>query len=376
MSFMKNRKIKHSLTLLILVSFAFACSDQFEEPASPTGTTLADLADANTDLDIFTAVMAKTNLINSLDNNNSGEYTVFAPHDSAFTAFFRSTLVKTIAYEEANVLTYIADTLSTSSAITIATLAARLNYHIVSSKIPSSTISVGNGFTTLNGARISLSKVGSSFYVNATAAKIAVADGSGANGTIHIINKVLTAVSTANVLAVTGLGLTVAYTTNPATIGGGSDVLTDATGTYNILAYALKRSGLATTLLPNSTPIPDFTLLAPTDDAFRAYLGDVAIGSLALENAAIQLLKAMPVADLKALLEYHIVSGRILTTDLTDGQTVNTLSTGKTLTVHKSGATVTITDGSATTVTDATVSSANVLTNAGVLHRLNAVLLP
>jgi transforming growth factor-beta-induced protein len=374
---MKNRIVYKAASVFLFVVVALGCSDQFDEPASPTGTTLAFIADGNVELDIFAAAMAKTNLLASLGNTNSGEYTVFAPHDSAFAAFFRSTLAKTAAYGEAQVLKYISDTLSATSALTIATLAARLNYHVVSSKIASSMITGGNGFTTLNGARLSLSKSGSNFYVNATAAKIVGADSEGANGTIHVINRVLTAVGTANVLAVAGLSLTVSYATNPPLIGGGSENGGDGNGNnYNILAYVLRRTSLATTLLPNATPLPDFTLFAPTDDAFRAYLGDAAAVTADLENAAIQTLKGKTIDELSNLLKYHIVSGRILSTDLAEGQIVNSLLGGKSFTVRKTGVNVSITDVSASTVNDAAVTSPNVLTNAGVLHRLNAVLLP
>jgi uncharacterized surface protein with fasciclin (FAS1) repeats len=367
-----NKQISALLLVITLVGL-LGCADDFVEIESPSGTTLADVADANADLDIFVAVMNKTNLLNSLDNNNSGQYTVFAPHDSAFAAFFRTSLSKTVAYGEAQVLTYISDTLSTTSAVTLATVASRLNYHIVSSKISSSAITVGNAFTTLNGARLSLSKSGTNVYLNATAAKVAAADADGANGTIHTINRVLSIPSTASIVAALGMG--VSYNTNPATITGGSETGGDDTGTdYDILAYALRRTRLAEVLLPNSSPLPDYTVFAPTDDAFRSYLGDNTAASAVQENAAIQLVKALDLTTLSNLLKYHVVPGRNLSTDLTNAQVVATALTGKSITINKS-ATITITDGNGTSA-DATVSQANNLTNAGVFHRVNAVLQP
>jgi uncharacterized surface protein with fasciclin (FAS1) repeats len=136
----------------------------------------------------------------------------------------------------------------------------------------------------------------------------------------------------------------------------------------------MRITGLATTILPNQSPLPDYSVFAPTDNAFRAYFGDMTAASAVQENAAIQLVKAMDLTALTNLLKYHIVSGRLLSTDLSNAQVVSTLLTGKSITINKS-ASITITDLNGTSV-DATVSSANLLTNAGVYHQIGAVLLP
>jgi uncharacterized surface protein with fasciclin (FAS1) repeats len=386
MSLMKNRKINIYLSLLILVVLSFACSDQFEEPSSPTGTTLADLAEANADLDIFSAAMAKTNLLNSLDNLNSGEYTVFAPHDSAFLAYFKTiaTIPNIATYTEDSVVKFI-DKMTTTSALTIGNLAARLNYYVVSSRIGGI---LPITFSTLSGQRLSLSSLTTfgpfvyinaninpnGTYSNASGAKILSSE-MGALGIIYTVNKVFSGPSSVNLPSTLSLftpALTVSYAVNPALIGGGSETGGDATGTdYDILAYALRKTGLATTLLPNVSPLPEFTLFAPTDDAFRAYLGDLAPSTIDLENAAIQLLKARPVDELTSMIKYHIVSGRRLSTDLMDGHILTSLSLDKPFSVNKTGGTLTITDSMGGT---ATITSANVLTNAGVLHRLDRVL--
>jgi transforming growth factor-beta-induced protein len=375
---MKNKLLINGVALLLLAVMGISCTDDFEAPATPTGSTIIDVAKATGNLDIFAAAAAKTNLANSLSNLNSGSYTVFAPHDSAFLAFFKTQAITNVAtWGEAEALAYIRNEMNTSSAVSISTLAGRLNYHIVSSAIPSSAITTGNAFTTINGARLSASHTGAYYYLNANTAgngsKILTRDLSAANGTIHVVNRVLTAVGTASVVSALGLG--VSYATNPATVTGGSETGGDATGTdYDILAYALRITGLAPTLLPNQAPLPDYTLFAPTDNAFRTYLGDVTAASAIQENAAIQLLKAMDITTLTNLLKYHIVTGRILSTDLSNAQVVSTLNTGKSFTVNKSG-TVTITDLNGTSV-DATVSSANLLTNAGVYHQISVVLQP
>jgi uncharacterized surface protein with fasciclin (FAS1) repeats len=189
---MKNKLIITGLVLLAIISVSISCSDQFEEPETPAGATVFDVADSNQELDIFTAAIVKTNLAKSLDNLNSGEYTVFAPHDSAFIAYFKTLAITNVAsFQEADVINYIRNEMTTTSILTIAVLASRLNYHIISSKIASSTISSGNTFTTLNGARLSASHTGAYYYLNANTngngSKILTPDLSASNGNIHIV---------------------------------------------------------------------------------------------------------------------------------------------------------------------------------------------
>jgi uncharacterized surface protein with fasciclin (FAS1) repeats len=67
-----------------------------------------------------------------------------------------------------------------------------------------------------------------------------------------------------------------------------------------------------------------------------------------------------------------VVSGEVLSSDLTDGQVINTVQ-GGTLTVNISGGTVTLTDAAGQT---ATVTTADVAASNGVIHVIDTVLLP
>ena len=75
-------------------------------------------------------------------------------------------------------------------------------------------------------------------------------------------------------------------------------------------------------------------------------------------------------ATLANIVNYHLVKGRIVSTDLADGQVVTTQLTGKTFKVNRSTS-FTLTDGKNGV---STVTSADNLTNAGVLHQINKVL--
>ncbi len=70
-------------------------------------------------------------------------------------------------------------------------------------------------------------------------------------------------------------------------------------------------------------------------------------------------------------MKYHIAAGRVLSTDLSAGQDVNALLTGKNFTVNAVSPSIVLEGDVAGT---ATVTTGNILTNAGVVHRLNSVL--
>lgn len=368
--------------MLALGAGVAGCSEEFESPNSPSGETIIDVIDANTDLDITAAALVKTGLSASLDNFNSGAYTVFAPHDSAFVAYVKAALAKPDPYTEDSVLVFINTklTATTTGAITLANLTSRLNYHIVSSNISSSMITGKQVFNSLSGGRISLSKQGTTVLINANVAgtgagngaKVRTVDAVAANGVVHTINKVLTPVTTANVG--TTLGVSVSYTTAVPVITANAPDAVDTD--YDLFSIALRKTGLAMLILPNATPAPDFTVFAPRDLPFRTYLTTLS-GGVTNEATAQTYINGLTGSDSTALgnlVKYHLVQGRVLTTDLTNSQVVPSLLTGKSFTVNVAG-TITVTDLNAGSP-NATIVGPNILTNAGVVHGLDNVLLP
>jgi len=100
-----------------------------------------------------------------------------------------------------------------------------------------------------------------------------------------------------------------------------------------------------------------FTVFAPTDTAFEAALK--ALGLTADE------LLAKP--ELGDILKYHVAGGKVMSTDLSNGMKVTTLQ----------GAELTMTiDGKTVKVNDATVTTADLECSNGVIHVIDAVLLP
>lgn len=387
---MKNLNITRRMLLVGVFALTLgSCKDDFTSPTGLTGKTIAATMAADPNFTLWNAVLNRVGLYASLNNNNSGLYTIFAPSDPAMTTYLAATYAAqlTLPVTETSLLAFM-DGLTTTSNPTLAsfvsTLVPVVNYHMVSSKLTSSMITGTQTFSTLNGARLSVSKVGSAVILNGNSATngatVTAVDLLGSNGVAHTIDRVMAVPGTATVL--TPLGLTISYNTNPPTVTGGTT--SDATDTdFDLLAALIRYTGTTPTILPNTSPLPDFTIFQPNDGQIRAYM--VAIdGTLTTEALCYAYIAALTpttatsptLADLTALVQYHVVPGRYLAQDLTDGLVLKTLLTGKDLTAGVAPgppAIYTIKDAN-TGVTDPTVTSANILTNSGVLHTINGVL--
>ena len=99
-----------------------------------------------------------------------------------------------------------------------------------------------------------------------------------------------------------------------------------------------------------------FTVFAPTDAAFAA-----------LPSGTIETLLADPTGTLAQILLYHVVGAQALSTDLSDGQTITTLL----------GEDITVTiDTNGVMINNAMVVVADILADNGVVHVIDAVLIP
>lgn len=126
-----------------------------------------------------------------------------------------------------------------------------------------------------------------------------------------------------------------------------------AAGSFKTLVAAVKAAGLVETL---KGPGP-FTVFAPTDAAFAKLPPGTVEG----------LLKPEGLDKLKAILTYHVVSGKVLAAD------VVTLRSAKTV----QGADVPISvEGSVVKVGGATVTKTDILTTNGVIHVIDTVITP
>lgn len=123
-------------------------------------------------------------------------------------------------------------------------------------------------------------------------------------------------------------------------------------GNFTTLVAAVKAADLVETLKGTGP----FTVFAPTDEAFAALPAGTVEDLLKPENKA----------KLAAVLTYHVVSGKVMSTDLSDGMTPATVN----------GETVMVRTGQGVKVNDATVATADIATDNGVIHAIDAVLMP
>ncbi|MFT6971438.1 MAG: putative surface protein with fasciclin (FAS1) repeats [Roseivirga sp.] len=124
------------------------------------------------------------------------------------------------------------------------------------------------------------------------------------------------------------------------------------TEALSTLVAAVKAAGLVETLQGEGP----FTVFAPTNEAFAA-LPAGTLESLLLPENKDQLI---------AILTYHVVSGKVMSTDLSDGMKAATVN----------GAEITITTADGAKVNGASVVIADVEASNGVVHVINTVILP
>ena len=256
--------------------------------------------------DSLVAALSHAGLVSALQAD--GPFTVFAPTDDAFAA--AGIDLSTFDTDEEN-----------------ATLSDILLYHVVAGTVASSDVTDGMSAEALNGDALSFTVADDSVMVND--ATVTSADVMASNGIIHVIDKVLMP---------------------PADLG---DIPTVAQGTgiHTSLVSAVVQAELLTTLQGDGP----FTVFAPTDDAFAAAGIDLA----ALDNEEGK-------ATLTDILLYHVVSGAVPSSAVTDGMSAAAVN----------GDDLSFAVGEGVMVNDANVVLADVPASNGVIHVIDKVLMP
>nr|WP_223270418.1 fasciclin domain-containing protein [Colwellia sp. C1TZA3] len=124
-------------------------------------------------------------------------------------------------------------------------------------------------------------------------------------------------------------------------------------GSFNTLVAAIKAAGLVDTLKGKGP----FTVFAPTDEAFAKLP----------EGTVEMLLKPENKAKLASILTYHVVSGKVMSTDVVKIDSAATIQ-GQMLMVK-------VVDGNVM-INQATVIMADVKASNGVIHVIDTVLMP
>jgi transforming growth factor-beta-induced protein len=279
--------------------------------------TVVEVPLFSNDFTILVGAVRKAGLFDALIDSDA--LTVFAPTNAAF---------------EAAGITNLDD-------FTADQLAEVLLYHVVGSIVKSTDLpGVENGVVqtlkTEGFGKFYLS-LGSNVYINGSSMVTAV-DIEKQNGVIHVIDEVLLPPSQ----TVVEIAAALAGAAEPqftALVG----ILTDASQA-DILAALSDAQG-------------NFTVFAPTDEAFAA-IADVTA--------------TLTPAQISQVLLYHVVPGRVFSTDLSDGLEPTTLK-DETIVFNVGESGVSINDKAGNTVN---VVATDVLGTNGVIHVIDKVLIP
>lgn len=302
------------IAFIALSTFSSCKKDDNNLPATPG--TITDVVSANSQFSVLKAAVVKAGLATTL--SSTGPFTVFAPSDAAFNA--------------AGI------TMNTVSTLSADQLKAILLYHTLPATVKAADVPAGPNavVTTAGGDAVYVTSNSKGVFVNGV--PVVKADIAASNGVIHSLGGVLMP---------------------PA---GNIVEVAQADTTFSYLVAAVLRAGQGTTNVAQVlTGAGPYTVFAPTNNAFRA-AGFATIADI--NNADPN--------TLAGILTYHVVSGRVFSSDLTDGVQPATLNGGKVTIVLTSGATV---KGNSNT-SPSKIVAANIVATNGVIHVIDQVLLP
>ncbi len=291
------------LSAVLILGTASAASAQTKATAN-----LAETAVAAGNFKTLVTALKAADLADTIATK--GPFTVFAPTDEAFAKIPKPILTALLEDKK--------------------TLSQILLYHVVDGKVPASTVTTLTSAKTLNGDVKVAVKDGTVTVNNAT---VTSTDIEASNGIIHVID---------TVLIPEGLALPAGNVVDAAV----------AAGSFKTLATALTAAGLVDTLKNGEGP---FTVFAPNDAAFAKLPAGTLEGLLADKE------------KLKAVLLYHVVSGRVNSTAVTKLDKAKTLG-GPEVAIK-------VVDGKVK-INDSTVTTADIQTGNGVIHVIDTVLMP
>ncbi|QDK81378.1 fasciclin domain-containing protein [Spirosoma sp. KCTC 42546] len=317
------------LTLLtaLIISFS-SCKEQ--EDTTPKLSTITELINTGSKFTLLKAALVRTGLDGTL--SQPGTYTVFAPTDDAFKLF---------GYGD----------VATVNAAPVETLKAVLQYHVLGTRLESSSIPVAVNTaqqTLIPTAVLYTSKVLSGTSTTSSSTKLSIngahvlqADGQASNGVIYAIDRILIPPVLGNVVT---------------TLQNSS--LLFPTVSFKLLQAAVTKAGVGA-ILTGPGPI---TVFAPTDAAFKAVGYDSAMIAKA------------PVGILANILSYHVLDSRTYTPLITNGSSLTTLQ-GGTLTAGISTTALTVT-GKGNANTASNIIGADISATNGVVHIIDRLLIP
>ncbi len=265
--------------------------------------TIPGLVTKNYNLSTLLDLVAARPDVLELLNNESASFTVFAPNNQA-----------------------LADALAENPGLTEDQISTILGYHLLASEVLSTDLEEEQTVETVGGENIFVTVDEGTVTIN-NSATVTMADMTGSNGTVHVIDGVLLPNA---FVPVTGV---VSKNYNLSTL----------------LSLVAEREDILNTLSDEES---EFTIFAPTNAAFEA---------------ALEAYPDLTDEQITEILTYHVLTSVVLSSELSDGQTVETFQ-GEEITVSVGDDSVQI--------NNATVTTVDLEGTNGVVHIIDSVLLP
>ncbi|MGB1252752.1 MAG: fasciclin domain-containing protein [Candidatus Promineifilaceae bacterium] len=309
--------------------------EMMEDESAMLGT-IAEVATEAGGFETLLTALTEAGLAETFADAEAGPFTVFAPTDEAFAALPEGTL-DTLLEDPSGALTNI------------------LTYHVVEGAVMAEDVVMLDAATTLNGTDISIAIVDDGVVLNETVNVIAT-DIETSNGVIHVIDAVLLPHSDDAMMDEdeTMMDEDDAMMDEAMMLPSIAEVATEA-GSFGTLLTALTEAGLAETFA--DAEAGPFTVFAPTDEAFAA-----------LPEGLLDTLLADPEGALSSILTYHVVEGEVL------AEAVMMLDSAETL--NGQSVTIEIVDDGVVLNGSVNVVTTDIMASNGVIHVIDAVLVP
>lgn len=313
-NFLKNAALSSIVCLSIVMT---SCSKEKSNEIPVKEKSIAEIVISTPDFSLLKAAVVHAGLAETL--SSKGPFTVFAPTNAAF--------------EEAGLATE-----AKIKALPAETIKSILLYHVLGSSVQTSAIptKMNNEVETIENKKPFITKNDKGVMVNE--ANVLQADVKASNGYIHSINKVLMPADK-NIVELAQSDENFSYLV--------AAVLRASEGSLNV-AEVLSGTG-------------PFTVFAPTNQAFI----DAGFATIADIQAA-------DPATLTSILTYHVISGRIFSTDLVNGSEPTTVNGDKLMIDLSNGAKV---KGNGNQMASK-ITTIDLLATNGIVHVIDQVLLP
>lgn len=300
----------------------FSCASNEDQTTMDSPKSIYELTGSDSDLSSLRAAIDKAGLSATL--NGTGDFTVFAPSNAAFSAFLTANGFASLNDVPTDLLKQV------------------LLNHVLATKVTAAQVTTGYVSTLAKGAASATRPL--SMFINTTSgvkingvSNVTKTDIMATNGVIHKVDAVI----------------------------GLPTIVTHATANPNLssLVSALTRPDQPgfVSILGGTTNSP-FTVFAPNNTAFSSLLTELGLPNLA----------AVPGATLTEVLKYHVVAGaNVASTNITNNMVVTTFQ----------GGTFKITTTGGVKITDqknrvSNVIATDVQCSNGIIHVLDKVLLP